>query len=215
MRRMAFIVEEQRDCGRRRGRAMGKKNDLRWVRSERNIMRTFDEMLHEMPLSKITVTALAKNADMNKATFYLHYCDIYALAEAYAAKLACDTVEHMGFITEFYSDPASFAAHYVAALRADSKMHGLLEENGLAHFYEEHLESCLHRAIADAAPEDAGNVGDEDSRIAASFIFGGLASAVRRAGESDRLEEVLGTLMEAISEHGKKLIDDEAKGATS
>lgn len=192
---------------------MGKKKDLRWVRSERNIMSAFDEMLHEMPLSKITVTALAKNADMNKATFYLHYCDIYALAEAYAAKLACVMVERMDFIAEFYDDPASFAAHYVAALRADSQTYGMLEGNGLAHFYEEHLESCLHRAIADAAPEDAANVGDDNSRIAASFIFGGLASAVRRSGESERLEEVLGTLMEAISEHGKKLISEDAEGA--
>lgn len=33
------------------------------------------------PIEKITVTELAKLAEINKATFYLHYSDIYSLAD--------------------------------------------------------------------------------------------------------------------------------------
>jgi len=43
------------------------------------ILNTFAEMLHKMPFSEITVTALVKNCGISPNTFYYHYEDIYAL----------------------------------------------------------------------------------------------------------------------------------------
>lgn len=84
------------------------KNDLRWQRTERNLMAAFKEELAARPLDKISVTALAKAADINKATFYLHYRDVYDLAAAYARQTAEDIVDGMDYLEAFFADPARF-----------------------------------------------------------------------------------------------------------
>ncbi|MGN0673626.1 MAG: TetR/AcrR family transcriptional regulator [Anaerovoracaceae bacterium] len=45
------------------------------------IMKTFEEMLEEMPFDKITVLELAKRCEISHNTFYYHYQDIYELLD--------------------------------------------------------------------------------------------------------------------------------------
>ena len=45
------------------------------------ILETFERMLERMPLEKITVTALIKECNIGRNTFYYHYEDIYALLD--------------------------------------------------------------------------------------------------------------------------------------
>ena len=47
--------------------------------AQRAIMENFHAMLEEMPLEKITVSALAKRCDISPNTFYYHYGDLYEL----------------------------------------------------------------------------------------------------------------------------------------
>lgn len=46
------------------------------------------ELIIKIPVHKITVTELAKKAEISKGTFYLHYLDIFDLYN----KLVKDTV---------------------------------------------------------------------------------------------------------------------------
>lgn len=39
------------------------------------------DLLNEYPISKITISKLASNANINRGTFYLHYKDIYQLLD--------------------------------------------------------------------------------------------------------------------------------------
>jgi len=45
------------------------------------ILDTFERMLEQMPLEKITVTSLIKECNIGRNTFYYHYEDIYALVD--------------------------------------------------------------------------------------------------------------------------------------
>lgn len=57
-------------------------------RTKRWIRRTFTEMMAEKrDIEKITVTELARRADISKTTFYYHYDDIYAVAEEFENEL--------------------------------------------------------------------------------------------------------------------------------
>lgn len=55
--------------------------DLRVVKTKKNIKNAFLELRKKKPLEKISVKELADLAMINKATFYLHYEDIYALSD--------------------------------------------------------------------------------------------------------------------------------------
>ena len=53
--------------------------DLRVVRTRRHIQEAFLALRAQKPMERITVKELAARAEINKATFYLHYRDIYDL----------------------------------------------------------------------------------------------------------------------------------------
>ena len=47
------------------------------------IMKNFEEMLIEMPFSKVTVSALVERGEISSNTFYYHFRDIYELLNAW------------------------------------------------------------------------------------------------------------------------------------
>lgn len=55
--------------------------DLRIERTKHNIINAFISLRAKKPIEKITVKELAELAVINKATFYLHYKDIYDLSD--------------------------------------------------------------------------------------------------------------------------------------
>lgn len=55
--------------------------DLRIERTKRNIINAFIQLRARKPIEKITVKEIAELAVINKATFYLHYKDIYDLSD--------------------------------------------------------------------------------------------------------------------------------------
>ena len=55
--------------------------DLRTKKTLRSIKNAFIELRARKPLERITVKELAELAEVSKATFYLHYHDIYDLSD--------------------------------------------------------------------------------------------------------------------------------------
>ena len=47
------------------------------------ILKTFDQMLETTPFEKITVSAIIKNCNISRKTFYYHYQDVYDLLDAW------------------------------------------------------------------------------------------------------------------------------------
>ena len=63
------------------------KQDLRVVKTRRNIEDTFLRLLRDVPFERITVKMVVEEALVNKGTFYRHYLDKYDLAEKAAARV--------------------------------------------------------------------------------------------------------------------------------
>lgn len=60
---------------------MSKKQDPRTILTKALIKQTLLDMMKKNPFDKITVSELCKIAGINRGTFYLHYCDLWALLE--------------------------------------------------------------------------------------------------------------------------------------
>ena len=54
-----------------------RKQDRRTRYTRQTIKDTFLELLNQKSFTKITVTEICKNAEINRGTFYLHYYDIH------------------------------------------------------------------------------------------------------------------------------------------
>lgn len=67
--------------------------DLRTEKTRTSIKNSFIELRTKKPIEKITVKELSDLARINKATFYRHYEDIYALSEEIENELIQNCIE--------------------------------------------------------------------------------------------------------------------------
>lgn len=69
------------------------KIDSRILHTKRIIRKEFISLLNELPLNKITVMKLCDKAQINRATFYRYYEDIYDLYEKLKEEFISDFLE--------------------------------------------------------------------------------------------------------------------------
>lgn len=77
------------------------KTDARVRYTRRMIKESFLSLLREKPVNKITVKEVCEAAGINRATFYSHYSDCFALMESIEQRLLDDFAQSLGRIGVF------------------------------------------------------------------------------------------------------------------
>lgn len=174
--------------------------DLRYRRTERFLFEAFGAALRERPLDKITVTSLASAADINKATFYLHYRDIYDLAEAYVAFVAEKRVARMDYLGDYFDDPRRFVALLVADFETNKEEGINFGQNGLVHPFLNAFANAMHVRLREIKP-----VGDDkQSTMMARFVLNGILSLIPYCeNDFETVVQVAGDALTAIGIQGK------------
>lgn len=177
------------------------KTDMRWLRTERHIMEAFAQALTDGPIDKISVTALSREADINKATFYLHYRDVYDLAGAYARRIAEAIVEQMEYLDDFLDNPDQFVRRFIEDFEAFKEHSDALVSNGLYPVFMDHLVTRMDKRLQEKHPVGGGVHGE----IVLSFVVGGFFAAMGRFGgkNKDELFSTLTHLMSSIDDYGR------------
>ena len=165
------------------------KDDLRWRRTERNLMDAFGSALSERPLDKITVTSLAREADINKATFYLHYRDVYDLADAYARLQARRVAQRICETCEFFDEPEGSARGLIEGIEASKDVIAALMDNRLMPQFIDEMALCI--VVHIDGEEFASR--DLRARMMVTFVVEGALHLLWRYAdtEPDELYETL------------------------
>lgn len=96
--------------------------DLRIQKTKAALKEAFLELRHSKPIDKITVTELSKLAGINKATFYLHYSDIYSLADEMEDEVIDDILSEIQGLNKFFDDPRQHSADLFMAFMKNRLM---------------------------------------------------------------------------------------------
>ena len=167
--------------------------DLRVQRTKKNIINAFLKLRSKKPLEKISVKELAEQAEINKATFYLHYKDIYDLSEA----LENELIEKIFLAIEHpdaaLSDPKLFARELSDAFISHRAMTDIVFSGGRNGIPMERMEKRIKDYIFDMYPELKNN---EAVNILLTYsIMGGYYAFVENIGcEMDLLMSVIGDI---------------------
>lgn len=186
------------------------KTDMRWIRTERHLLSAFGEAIETTPIEKITVTGIARAAEVNKATFYLHYRDIFDLAQAYVDQLARDTVDELGDASALFSEPRRFVATLMNALADEENaltLEAIAKSNLIPH-YMDALIANLSDALRSVRPVPD----DLRSRAALSFFLHGVMGTLAQLHNNDdreELTEIIGDLVEVLMEQGNAIAASE------
>lgn len=124
--------------------------DLRVERTKKSIVNAFIILRSKKPLEKITVKELAELATINKATFYLHYEDMYALSR----QLQCETIaaiydriDHPEWVI---TAPSKFIKELFLAFQSQSTLTNILfagQESSLPKSVEQELRKHIFMAM--------------------------------------------------------------------
>lgn len=132
--------------------------DLRIKKTKAAIKEAFFELRRKKPVEKITVTELSKSAGINKATFYLHYSDIYSLADEMEDEAIDDILAEIQGIDKFFDDPKKLSEdlfhafiknrsmlNYIFSGSRYSNFASKVEERIKARLYAEYPKLRSHR----------------------------------------------------------------------
>ena len=125
--------------------------DLRTKKTKKAIIDAFIKLRAKKPLNKLSVTELAKEAMISKATFYLHYKDIYDLSDKLQDALVLDILGDVAHPDYIATDSAGYTRELLAAFAANSALTEILfpedERNLLAERLEKHLKDAVYEAL--------------------------------------------------------------------
>ena len=126
--------------------------DLRQQRTRRSIVNAFLALRSEKPIEKITVRELTERAQIHKATFYLHYHDIYDLSEALEWEVIDDILHGLSDPASLLTDPDRFNEELYCLLMAHESLLGLLFSGSRAGMLAARLERRLKDYIFERHP---------------------------------------------------------------
>lgn len=179
---------------------MEQKSDLRVTKTRRPIKAAFLELVQTKPGQKITVTELAKRAEISKGTFYLHYLDIYNLYNQMVEETVAKIAGSFDPYPDLFSAPESFVRTF---LFSQVEPLGLsLSAGERALLTEKNMQSCSKypQCFLDGFKEQIYQVGAlarcEENDIKIDFLLTGMLSLVVKyrpltAGDQKKMDFIV------------------------
>ena len=174
-----------------------KKKDLRVIKTERAIYNALIELLQQKELEKITVSELAELAEINKATFYLHYADIYSLYQDALARHISEKIEELGLIDCMLNDPEEFASRLVNDLFNPEKMSSDPFFHDRNYVYNRTISWHICNAFTERAIAEEIIPNTRENILKLEFFFTGIAF-LRHDHSEDENEMIIHVIADNI-----------------
>lgn len=147
------------------------------VRYTRKVIRdTFFALLLEKSVKQITVTEICKLSEINRATFYKHYLDVYDLLEqieAGALELIRETAKQMRG-----ENAGVYFVNLLEHVRNHHEQYALIgSEHGDPHFAQK-VSACLFKETRAQIFHRLPDMPDERKQFVCHFLQGGGSSVL-------------------------------------
>lgn len=153
------------------------RNDLRWQRTERHLLSAFAKELETCPLDKVKVTDICRQAEISKATFYLHYCDIYELADAFIAARVQTVLDEIGDPCLLFRDLSTFMEKFIEVMRSSEQE--VFANIGIRNQMIPRFMDQLIHELEKRLTSKAVLLPEAQPHITLPFIIGGLMGTIQ------------------------------------
>ena len=176
---------------------MGKKMDLRIIKTKKNIRDAFLKLRAENPLEKIKVTELCKLAMINKSTFYKHYQDIYSLSEELENETFATIMGNFEDINSLFANPETF----MKGLYFNLKKH----EDLIQILFSDNMDSLIDKVEETLRVHSPWINGNPLKEMALSFLVRGTSHIMM---EPSYDESILWNNLATVSRQVLKIINE-------
>ncbi|MDE7230040.1 MAG: TetR/AcrR family transcriptional regulator [Oscillospiraceae bacterium] len=119
--------------------------DLRVKKTKSAIINSFLQLRSKKPLERITVKELSDLAEINKATFYLHYKDIYDLSESLENELLDSVLSSIRHPDAVLSEPKVFISELFDGFIANQSLIDIIFSNDRKGILVDRVESKIRK----------------------------------------------------------------------
>lgn len=154
-----------------------KKLDRRVRYTKMVIKESFIALLKQKPISKITVKDICAGADINRATFYAHYTDPYALLREIEEALICDIQQYL--TTDAETDDIAMLSKILQYIRANADMCTVL----LSDYSDAHFQQLLRELVGHELGlklRDSSAFSEEDGAFILTFVLTGCVGIIQQ-----------------------------------
>lgn len=172
--------------------------DLRVKKTRANIINSFLTLRSHKPLERITVKELSDAAQINKATFYLHYKDIYDLSETLENELfenVFNSIEHPAAIV---LNPKVFVRELVEGFTANQTLIDIIFSYDRSNILVDRIEKELKEFLFEKYPEYKENA-NINILLTYSIKGGFYAFSENMQYNADKLITVISDIAECIT----------------
>ncbi|MEF2656128.1 MAG: TetR/AcrR family transcriptional regulator [Eggerthellaceae bacterium] len=166
--------------------------DRRVLRTRKAIHTAFIELLTEVDFDKITITALAKRADIDRKTFYTHYSSTEDLFKDYIRTRLLNALNDID-IQDLQTDPALFCKNYLnkltKAIPLSKEQHGEAFKHVPTEKLVQYFTNVIHEEVyarrnATVPPQTEQYI-DLVRQFTLGGIFGAYISWIKGDSELD------------------------------
>lgn len=155
--------------------------DLRIQKTRAAIKNAFLELRRKKPIEKITVTELSRIAEINKATFYLHYSDIYSLAEGIEDEMIDGILSEIRGLDNFPEDPKKHTDELFRAFLNNRRTLNVIFSGSRHSNFANKIEERIKARLYSKFPQFSSRQND----IVLSYIIQGTFYTVAEMPEKD------------------------------
>ncbi|MDY4787771.1 MAG: hypothetical protein SO253_00450 [Bacilli bacterium] len=162
--------------------------DLRIIKTKQNIKEAFFDLCKIKSIDKITIKELSSKAQINKATFYLHYNDIYDLADQIMNEIVEKRIYELDeYVKYFFTDQILFLNRFIDSFNKDRKTMAMLIKN---NNYGYRTFKKTNQLIKEKIYNVSNYYKTLESEIALDIIFNSLFSLIPIYMDNNRNEAI-------------------------
>ena len=162
--------------------------DRRVKYTKQIIKESFVELLRKKEINKITVSELCELADINRATFYRYYIDIYDLLE----KVGKELVENLKKMLADYKDSPlrEVIKAYLLMLKDNSELTKMIFSNNKnISFFNDFFEYIYYNYKIKQL-DNVKNINESDTIMPFIFIFNGALGVINYWIQNDFEDDI-------------------------
>lgn len=182
--------------------------DMRIKRTKASVKEAFLELRRKKPIEKITVTELSKLAGINKATFYLHYTDIYKLSDEIEDEFLEQILSDLNGQEKFFDKPHQYAGEYAKEIFRTfcdnrKQLHAVFSGSRYSLFPQK-IERRIKAMLYERFPAFNTHAND----VTLTFLIQGVFHTIASCSDEDS-EEAYDIISGFTSEIFRRLISEE------
>ena len=177
--------------------------DPRIRRTKASIVNAFIQLRAKKPLEKITIRELTQLAGINKATFYLHYQDIYDLSHQLETEMIQSILGGIQHPECFLTAPARFTQELHSAILGQGALLRIVFPESQSLLLADRLEQGLLDYLEEHYPDQWDSTGSQQARVILSYmVYGSYFAYIRHPQEPDIVNTV-SEISETILRHNR------------